>query len=432
MLLGVFAASCTSAAEHAARPPEPTPEAASPDVLPTVAQIVAPAVPTVVAVVPPDISELNAAGEVVAASIGDLISPSDGVDVVGDDCTAEGGEPTYRGTSGTDIFDIGDDGSGVVYDDTPAGLMTLSIAADGSGEYYDDTGGELLTISAHPDGSGEYYRETIDALTTVEVAADGSGEFYRSVGERILTVTLTGDGAGRLVDESPERTVTIDAAGDGAGQYVRRRGDTVITIDKQRDGAWELSETAPTRRVTLRVDADGSGTYDEAGRTPIQFAFDSDGNSVEGHRIVLPPSPEFAVADGFAPVGTLGSLEPPCTTVIRLDAQVLFDYDDATLRVEAGPVLDEVVDVLASSGRPIEIIGHTASIGPDDYNLELSLERAQSVEAALRQRGLAVDMTVDGRGETEPVVPNELPDGTDDPAGRAQNRRVDIRLVGDS
>ena len=73
----------------------------------------------------------------------------------------------------------------------------------------------------------------------------------------------------------------------------------------------------------------------------------------------------------------------------------------------------------------IEISGHTDSKGSDDYNLRLSLQRAQAVLQALQQRHSASQATAHGYGETRPVAPNEI-DGLDSPSNRQLNRRVEI------
>jgi OmpA-OmpF porin, OOP family len=390
--------------------------------------VIRPVLPVIAPVAAPDVSLLNATGDVVAESLGVLASPAAGIDVVGATCAQAGGALQYSGSTGTDVFDIEVDGSGTFIDDSGGGLTTVEVGADGSGNFYDDTAAGLLTISVGPDRSGEYYSEQPGELVTIDVDADGSGTYYDKRDERLLTVTLNADGSGRLFDETATRLTTVDAAGDGSGKFYRKTADRIVTVEMDVDGGWEFVDTAPSRVATLDVEPDGSGSYDEAGMTSLEFDFDTEGRGPDGERIEMPPPPEFLVAAGFAPLGKLGSLAPPCATVIRLDSQVLFDFNEAVLKPEAGPVLAEVVTVLAKSDKPIEIVGHTDSIGSDEYNLALSLERASAVEAALRQRGLTVDIVVDGRGESEPIAPNALPDGTDDPAGRAQNRRVEIAI----
>ncbi len=83
-------------------------------------------------------------------------------------------------------------------------------------------------------------------------------------------------------------------------------------------------------------------------------------------------------------------------------------------------------DVLKAKG-PVTIIGHTDSKGKEAYNQELSLRRAESTKAWLLDKGGAkATYQVEGKGESQPVADNTKPDGSDNPEGRAKNRRVDI------
>ena len=117
------------------------------------------------------------------------------------------------------------------------------------------------------------------------------------------------------------------------------------------------------------------------------------------------------------------------STIVALDADVLFDFDEATLRPDATAQLGKTADLIRQGGEGvIGIDGFTDAKGSDAYNLDLSRRRAETVAAwmrkqvGVRQRSFAVV----GKGEADPVAPNAKPDGTDDPAGRAKNRRVEI------
>ncbi|MDP7239531.1 MAG: OmpA family protein, partial [Candidatus Latescibacteria bacterium] len=74
------------------------------------------------------------------------------------------------------------------------------------------------------------------------------------------------------------------------------------------------------------------------------------------------------------------------------------------------------------------IFGHTDSKGSDAYNQKLSEKRALSVKTWLLTNTNISKYLLHtiGLGETQPVAPNEKEDGSDNPEGRAQNRRVEI------
>lgn len=112
---------------------------------------------------------------------------------------------------------------------------------------------------------------------------------------------------------------------------------------------------------------------------------------------------------------------------ISLAADVLFDFDKADLRPEAGPALQKVAAVVKSYPKASVLIeGHTDAKGGDEYNQRLSERRAGSVRQWLTANGVAAQMTILGWGKTRPVAPNTLPHGADNPDGRQKNRRVEI------
>jgi outer membrane protein OmpA-like peptidoglycan-associated protein len=107
---------------------------------------------------------------------------------------------------------------------------------------------------------------------------------------------------------------------------------------------------------------------------------------------------------------------------IRLPGSVLFDFDSDRIRPDAERTLSEVSEVLkAYRQRPMRIEGHTDSIASDDYNLKLSERRAKSVQSWLEsQGGVRASFATKGWGESKPAA------GNDTPAGRQQNRRVEV------
>jgi outer membrane protein OmpA-like peptidoglycan-associated protein len=114
---------------------------------------------------------------------------------------------------------------------------------------------------------------------------------------------------------------------------------------------------------------------------------------------------------------------------IELAADVLFDFDKADLRPEAGPALAKVAAILGSyPGASTAIEGHTDGKGADQYNQRLSERRAESVRRWLAANGVASKMTSRGWGKTKPVAPNTKSNGADDPDGRQKNRRVEITV----
>ena len=112
-----------------------------------------------------------------------------------------------------------------------------------------------------------------------------------------------------------------------------------------------------------------------------------------------------------------------------IPADVLFAFDSATLRPEAYAALQQTLGTIrqAIPYPAIRVEGNTDSIGTVAYNNTLSLRRAQAVSQWLVSQGIPQAAITDvGNGESRPVAPNALPNGQDNPQGRALNRRVDL------
>lgn len=104
---------------------------------------------------------------------------------------------------------------------------------------------------------------------------------------------------------------------------------------------------------------------------------------------------------------------------------IYFDFDKTTLQKQSFVELNKVVEFLKQNPSvEIEIAGHTDSKGSDDYNLNLSQGRSQSVVDYLISQGIdSYRLTAHGYGETKPI------DTNDSDAGRANNRRVEFTIL---
>ena len=110
---------------------------------------------------------------------------------------------------------------------------------------------------------------------------------------------------------------------------------------------------------------------------------------------------------------------------------VNFDYDKSTLRPDAVAILNEAAEILKRYPElKVEVAGHTDSKGTDAYNQALSERRASAVYDYLTSNGVdASRMTgPTGYGESRPIAPNANEDGSDNPEGRARNRRTELNV----
>ena len=118
----------------------------------------------------------------------------------------------------------------------------------------------------------------------------------------------------------------------------------------------------------------------------------------------------------------------------RIDVpnELLFDFDSAALRPAAVEPLRYLADLLNNRLRePVDTEGHTDSVGSAEYNRELSRRRAETVKRWFVEQQVhgAEDFKIRAYGDTQPIAPNTNPDGSDNPDGRAKNRRVTIRAA---
>jgi OOP family OmpA-OmpF porin len=111
---------------------------------------------------------------------------------------------------------------------------------------------------------------------------------------------------------------------------------------------------------------------------------------------------------------------------VSYSADAFFDFDKAVLKPAGKASLDDLVSKLKDINLEVIIaVGHTDSVGTDEYNQKLSVRRAEAVKAYLQSKGVESNRVyTEGKGEKQPVADNKTA------AGRAKNRRVEIEVVG--
>lgn len=111
--------------------------------------------------------------------------------------------------------------------------------------------------------------------------------------------------------------------------------------------------------------------------------------------------------------------------IVKFDSGILFDVDQANLKSAAQTNIQNLATSLKNNPETdILIVGHTDSSGPDAHNNRLSNRRANSVKSYAVSQGIPSNrLTIEGKGESEPIADNTTE------AGRADNRRVEIVIV---
>ena len=274
------------------------------------------------------------------------------------------------------------------------------------------------------------------STTTGDGVVVNNGDGAGSIVEGPITITYGGDGSGSYVNSDTQ--VSLFILSDGGGTY--SAGPVSVFIDSRGYGNYTNSETDESivnngdgsgnytiGKTTIYNNKDGSGSYSDGTLSIINYG---DGTAlVNGVTITDAPRVEPLPPLGkFPPVESLKPVES-CGTVITLEDSILFDFGESDIRPEAAQTLSTLATVLNDAKVPsAHIYGHTDSVSDEAFNQKLSEDRANAVFAELKKDGVTATMDATGYGETKPVAPNENPDGSDNPAGRALNRRVEIYI----
>ena len=255
-------------------------------------------------------------------------------------------------------------------------------------------------------------------------------------GDQVLNVRL------RLTPEKEEADL-LDA-------YFRYKHVFLFDPVAKRKYPLVTDTTGNSQAAPISVPGDGGAfVFDWRKTTLLSLTFQAPPDTVQVADLLLPQFVPIeglrieglggAAAGGIAAAGTSLGLEGALkelnadvtATEIKIDlaADVLFDFDKAAIKPQAEQALQNVVTVLkANPAAKVAIEGHTDGRGADAYNQTLSEQRALSVKQWLVSNGKVdgTNILTRGWGKTRPVAPNAKPDGSDDPEGRAKNRRVQI------
>ena len=293
------------------------------------------------------------------------------------------------------------DGNGVV-----SGSTILS--GSGAGVTSSDSGSVI--------NSGAGAGVITEGPVSIVYGGEGSGTYTNSeTGENI---TVSSDGSGTY----KSKTVSINVSSDGSGTYDNSETGVKINISSTGSGTYEDSKN----NIKYNNNGNGGGTYTSS---TLNIINNGDGTAlVNGQSVKAEKLPPVAKVGKFPKVESLKPVKS-CGTVITLQDGVLFDFGKYDLRPEAKATLAKLATVLNQAKVPAaQINGHTDSIGDDAFNQDLSEKRASAVATQLKADGVTANLQTHGYGKTQPVADNTNADGSDNPAGRQANRRVEIYI----
>ncbi|MBL7494021.1 OmpA family protein [Frankia sp. AgB1.9] len=232
-------------------------------------------------------------------------------------------------------------------------------------------------------------------------------------------------GTGYATQRTPQANPEID----GSGPDEPRASATT-----EKDIAAGQTETVtlvfpapPTEATSMLVLVDGF--------TPVEVPIQAQGSVVLKDDPVLhvPSAPPDELDPPVAPLVCATETDPaaaaPAQTSFRLPSDVLFAFGSSALSPSAAHAIDALAHQITATAGTVTIAGYTDSIGTDADNQKLSQARSSAVQQAISAT-LGPDFTYQavGFGETSPVAPNTHQDGSDNPDGRAQNRRVELTV----
>jgi len=143
--------------------------------------------------------------------------------------------------------------------------------------------------------------------------------------------------------------------------------------------------------------------------------------------VYTPPAAEPAPPPAAQPMPPPPPKAPePTSEKVSFAAETLFDFDKSAVKPAGKAALDDLLLKLKGMNTEVVVtVGHTDSVGSNEYNQKLSLRRAEAVKAYLVSKGVeASRIYTEGKGETQPLADNATAEG------RAKNRRVTVEVVG--
>lgn len=181
-------------------------------------------------------------------------------------------------------------------------------------------------------------------------------------------------------------------------------------------------------------DTDGDGLLDNVDRCPtlpgpetnggcpLQSIPDSDGDGVTDD-IDDCPRTAGPVSNGGCPEVSESQEQTIYLALVNLE----FEFDKSIIKPSSFPYLDQLAELMVSKRDwKLRIVGHTDNVGPEDYNMRLSRDRALATRNYLMARGMAnTQFIVQYFGETQPIDSNETE------LGRQRNRRVELEFIFD-
>src|SRR2546425_516633 len=261
--------------------------------------------------------------------------------------------------------------------------------------------------------------------------------FHGAIGDRLFFGERV---AARIEGRAIYSSSTGFSSGNWAGHIVGSLGLSIFTgpgafRDTDKDGVPDRKDACPGTPVGAVVDARGCPS--DSDRDGVYNGLDACPNTVEHAEVDARGCPKDSDGDGVDDPKDKGPGTAAGTRVAAVGCPILFteaktpvvlrgvtfESGRSALKPDSYTILDIVAaSLVANPAIKIEIAGHTDNTGSAATNTRLSQARADAVRAYLASKGGAPErMVAKGYGPSQPGAANTTP------AGRAQNRRVELR-----
>lgn len=287
----------------------------------------------------------------------------------------------------------------------------------------------------------------------------GGFDVFKSVGQR--TKWIEPENIGPVINSGADELYYIVNENDEEGIFASNRLGNSARKKFCCDDLYEFKELD---KIKIKVEGKISSDKEQANlektrvklfvidpSTQEKFLIQSQETNEDGeYSLRLEPNQEYRIEtekEGFlsnqSNISTVGIKDSKTiTSNLKLKnyknrslvmSDIQYDYNSANLSDEVKKNIDANLYKLLEENPSIviEISAHTDSVGSDGFNKNLSQRRAENVRKYLIKKGIQKSrITAKGYGESQPIAPNSNADGTDNPEGRAKNRRTEIKVIG--
>jgi len=337
------------------------------------------------------------------------------------------------------------------YDQLPASNSEISL--------FDEDDALLQTVVTDENGKFKFNKLKMDDSYLLKITEDDDSKLENakiyltnSNGEKVLLANNVGKGKYKfqalpydqydelpLLEEEDESLLSVSVfgqlykklPGDYSGGMevwvVDEEGNIIGKTRADKDGKFVFDKLSPDEQYLFMLAEDDEGLN--------MIIVDEKGEVLEAAKRLIDGKYKYIRLNSEQDVITLINELDEVIKIAENDnfviSKIFYDYKSSDVNPVAAKELDKLALILSkNNGINIELTSHTDSKGSDEYNLRLSHERAQKAREYILLKGINTNrITAMGLGETQPVAPNENPDGSDNPTGRAKNRRTEFKII---